>query len=88
MNQNYKFNNFSIVVPVYNEEAIFFESANNIYNICKKTGLDFEIIFSENGSKDKTLEIAKSFVSALDKSCNSIISSASSKDIICSVVRL
>ncbi len=63
MNQNYKFNNFSIVVPIYNEEAIFFESANNIYNICKKTGLDFEIIFSENGSKDKTLEIAKSFVS-------------------------
>jgi len=61
--KNYKFNNFSIVVPVYNEEKIFLESAKNIYNICKKTGLDFEIIFSENGSKDKTLEIAENFIS-------------------------
>jgi glycosyltransferase involved in cell wall biosynthesis len=63
MSQNYKFNNFSIVVPVFNEEKIFLESAKNIYNICKKTGLNFEIIFSENGSKDKTLEIAENFVS-------------------------
>ena len=63
MQKNYKFNNFSIVVPVYNEEKNFSESAKNIYNICKKTGLDFEIIFSENGSKDKTLEIAENFVS-------------------------
>tara|TARA_A100000164_G_C21740207_1_gene691916 strand:- start:9 stop:740 length:732 start_codon:yes stop_codon:yes gene_type:complete len=62
MNQNYKFKNFSIVVPVYNEEIIFLDSATNIYNICKKTGLDFEIIFSENGSNDKTLKIAKDFV--------------------------
>ena len=72
MNRNYKFNNFSIVVPVYNEEIIFLESANNIYNICKKTGLNFEIIFSENGSEDKTLEIAKDFV--LEKLECSVIS--------------
>jgi len=60
----YTSNNFSIVVPVLNEEKILNNSANQIYEMSKRTGLDFEIIFSENGSNDSTVKI-------LDKICDS-----------------
>ena len=56
MGVNFTFNNFSVVVPIYNEEEILIDSCNKIFDICKKTQLDFEIIFSENGSTDNTLK--------------------------------
>ena len=43
--------NFSVVVPVYNEEDIVLQSAAQIYDICKRQQLEFEIIFVENGSE-------------------------------------
>tara|TARA_Y100000741_G_C18198637_1_gene536661 strand:+ start:181 stop:915 length:735 start_codon:yes stop_codon:yes gene_type:complete len=60
-----KFNvkNFSVVVPVFNEEDIVLYSAAQIYDICKRKELDFELIFVENGSKDNTLSLLKTFVS-------------------------
>ncbi len=54
---NYKFKNFSILIPVHNEEKILFNSMEQIYAFCLNTKLDFEIIFSENGSNDKTIEL-------------------------------
>tara|TARA_B100000401_G_C52700546_1_gene668886 strand:- start:181 stop:894 length:714 start_codon:yes stop_codon:yes gene_type:complete len=54
---NYKFKNFSILIPVHNEEKILFDSMEQIYTFCLNTKLDFEIIFSENGSNDKTIEL-------------------------------
>ena len=45
---NYKFQNFSVIVPVHNEELILEDSAIKIQSFCLKTNLDFEIIFSEN----------------------------------------
>tara|TARA_B100000902_G_C27260639_1_gene890509 strand:- start:144 stop:857 length:714 start_codon:yes stop_codon:yes gene_type:complete len=54
---NYKFKNFSILIPVHNEEKILFDSMEQIYAFCLNTKLDFEIIFSENGSNDKTIEL-------------------------------
>ena len=63
MGANFTINNFSVVVPIYNEEEIVLNSCEQIYEICKKTKLDFEIIFSENGSTDKTLNLINNFSS-------------------------
>jgi len=65
MNMSHKFTvkNFSVVVPVYNEEKIILQSAEQIYNISKRKKLDFEIIFVENGSTDDTLLIIDKFTS-------------------------
>jgi len=61
MGANFTINNFSVVVPIYNEEEILIDSCKKIFEICKKIGLDFEIIFSENGSTDKTLTLINDF---------------------------
>ena len=73
MNMSGKFTvkNFSVVVPVYNEEKIILQSAEQIYNISKRKKLDFEIIFVENGSTDDTLLIINKFTSKL-KECRVI----------------
>jgi glycosyltransferase involved in cell wall biosynthesis len=59
MKSKFSFNSFSIVIPIFNEQEILEESVNNIFAICKRTQKKFEIILSENGSNDNTLEIAK-----------------------------
>ena len=59
MESNFNYKNFSIVIPIYNEEEILEESFNAIFALCKRMSLDFEIIFSENGSTDKTKKIAE-----------------------------
>ena len=61
MDSNSSFNNFSIVIPIYNEEDILTESINNILSICERTSVDYEIIISENGSTDNTKNLAKDF---------------------------
>jgi len=61
MDSNSSFNNFSIVIPIYNEEDILEESLNNIISICERTDLDYEIIISENGSTDNTKNFARKF---------------------------
>ena len=38
-------------------------SAAQIYDICKRKKLEFEIIFVENGSEDETLSLIKNFIS-------------------------
>ena len=58
MNIHYTSDNFSIVIPIYNEEEILENSFNKVVSICDKTKLDYEIILVENGSTDKTIEIA------------------------------
>ncbi|MBU0554247.1 glycosyltransferase [Myxococcota bacterium] len=49
----------SIVIPVYNEESILEASIEEL--IHKLEGLDFsyEILIAENGSKDRTIELAE-----------------------------
>jgi glycosyltransferase involved in cell wall biosynthesis len=59
MESNFNFKNFSIVIPIFNEEEILVESNNAIFSLCKRMKIDFEIIFSENGSTDKTKAIAE-----------------------------
>lgn len=52
----------SIIVPCYNEEAvlpIFYEEIEKVFKTMK--GVKFELLFVEDGSKDKTLKILKDF---------------------------
>lgn len=49
----------SVVVPVYNEEGNVRELHKEIKNICDKEGYEYEIIFINDGSKDKTDEICR-----------------------------
>ena len=59
-------NNFSVVIPVFNEEEIFLDSAKKIYNICNEVDKPFEIIFSENGSTDNTVNLIQNFINDKD----------------------
>lgn len=49
----------SVVVPVFNEEGNVRELHKEILEVCKKENYKFEIIFIDDGSKDKTPEICK-----------------------------
>ena len=66
MKMNNMINNFSVVIPVFNEEEIFLDSAKKIYNICKQVDKPFEIIFSENGSTDNTVNLIQNFINDKD----------------------
>ncbi len=49
----------SVAVPVYNEEGAIADLHAKILAACQKINKPFEIIFVNDGSKDKTLEILK-----------------------------
>ena len=73
MGANFTINNFSVVIPIHNEEDIVLDSAEKIYEICNKTNIEFEIIFSENGSNDKTLDLITNYCST-KKECKVVSS--------------
>jgi glycosyltransferase involved in cell wall biosynthesis len=47
----------SVVIPVYNEESIIASAAEELRQGLDARGLDYEIIFAENGSRDATPRI-------------------------------
>lgn len=47
---------YSIVVPVYNEELVIKESYIRLSNVMSKTKESYEIIFVNDGSRDKSKE--------------------------------
>lgn len=49
----------SIVVPVFNEEENVRELHKEILDVCVKEGYEFEIIFINDGSSDKTAEVCR-----------------------------
>ena len=52
----------SIVVPVYNEEGNVRELHKEIKDVCVKNKYEYEIIFINDGSSDKTDEICRTLV--------------------------
>jgi glycosyltransferase involved in cell wall biosynthesis len=54
----------SIVIPVYNEEAIVEQAAAELTQGLDARGWDYEIIFAENGSRDRTQEILERMTKA------------------------
>jgi len=49
----------SIVIPVYNEEAILHAAVVDLRERLKPLGWTYEVILAENGSKDRTVEIGQ-----------------------------
>jgi len=49
----------SIVIPVYNEEAILHAAVVDLRERLKPFGWSYEIILTENGSRDRTVEIGQ-----------------------------
>jgi len=53
----------SIVIPVYNEEPNIQHLFDRLYPVMKGLGKTFEIIFTDDGSRDRSLELLKKFAS-------------------------
>ncbi len=49
----------SIVIPVYNEEAILRAAVTDLRDRLKDVGFTYELILAENGSKDRTVALAE-----------------------------
>ncbi len=49
----------SIVIPVYNEEAILHAAVVDLRERLESTGWSYEIILAENGSRDRTVAIGQ-----------------------------
>jgi glycosyltransferase involved in cell wall biosynthesis len=49
----------SIVIPVYNEQAILHAAVVDLRERLEPVGWSYEIILAENGSKDRTVEIGR-----------------------------
>lgn len=49
----------SVVVPVFNEEENVRELHKEILDVCVKEGYEFEIIFINDGSNDRTAEVCR-----------------------------
>src|ERR687884_11482 len=49
----------SIVIPVYNEEGILRGSVLELKEMLRRFEWSYELILSENGSRDRTVEIGK-----------------------------
>ena len=52
---------FSVVIPVYNEENILQSSAVDLRERLQQTGYSYEVILAENGSRDRTVEIGDEY---------------------------
>ncbi len=63
-------NSFSVVIPVYNEEACLEELISRCLAACEKTGKKFEIILIDDGSKDRSVEI---ITTASDKNPGKVV---------------
>lgn len=52
----------SLVIPVYNEEANLLRLIERLRPVMQRMGKNYEIIFVDDGSRDNTLSILKSFL--------------------------
>ncbi|KRF55609.1 glycosyltransferase family 2 protein [Priestia megaterium] len=52
---------YSIVVPVYNEEEVILETYRRLTEVMRSTKEAYELLFVNDGSKDRTAEIIKEY---------------------------
>ena len=57
----------SIIIPCYNEEAVITDSYNRFTDVMTSNGYDYELLFVNDGSKDKTEEILTTFAQTDDR---------------------
>jgi dolichol-phosphate mannosyltransferase len=57
----------SVVIPVYNEEGNIYLLKERLYKVLEETKNDFELVFVNDGSRDKTLEILENMANKDDK---------------------
>jgi len=55
---------FSVGIPCYNEEAIIEASYRRVKDTCEAQGVTYEIIFGNDGSTDRTLELLRDIAAA------------------------
>lgn len=48
---------YSIVVPAFNEEEVITETYHRLINVMEQTKEEYEILFINDGSRDKTMEL-------------------------------
>ncbi len=51
----------SIVIPLYNEEKRIIPTVQKTLNYLKEQNFDFELIFVDDGSKDKTIDVLRGY---------------------------
>ncbi len=51
--------NISVVFPVYNEEGNLHVLYQRVKEACAKSGVDYEMVFVDNGSTDRSLDVIK-----------------------------
>src|SRR5215212_5811624 len=52
-------NSISVVVPCYNEQEVIRQTHERLSDALSKTDLDFEIVYVDDGSRDKTSQIIR-----------------------------
>jgi glycosyltransferase involved in cell wall biosynthesis len=57
----------SVVIPIYNEVPVVNELHDRLIKTLNKTGLNYELIFIDDGSTDGTLELLKNIVDKDDR---------------------
>lgn len=51
----------SVIVPIYNEEAVLNETVKRLLHVMKESNETFELLFINDGSRDKTAEMLNHF---------------------------
>ncbi|MDD4170047.1 MAG: glycosyltransferase family 2 protein [Desulfotomaculaceae bacterium] len=55
---------YTIIIPVFNEEAVVEETHRRLTSVMKMTGEPYELLFVNDGSRDRTAEIVQVLVAA------------------------
>lgn len=53
---------YSIIVPLYNEELVIEETYKRLTEVMARTGEPYELVFVNDGSRDKTEQLAKQII--------------------------
>ena len=57
----------SVVIPLYNEASVVDELYSRLTKTMSETGLDYELVFVDDGSIDNTLELVKTIAAGDDR---------------------